>query len=173
MRPDESQILLVGMNCVCTMLINKMWGPSGALLKALGGRPFMEAVMQLKKHDVKEVRGYTKRLIEMFGDDESDRNSLILENAKKRSISSCSSKVCAVQETIRARFMVCSACKLERYCSRACQQADWRKRHKKICKKRIHKKDDAHLTAEKVIPENVRPRRKPGPRHSSVTIVTE
>lgn len=46
----------------------------------------------------------------------------------------CASEVCFQVETEESeRFNQCSQCKSSDYCSRRCQKADWKKRHKNIC----------------------------------------
>lgn len=46
----------------------------------------------------------------------------------------CSNRGCKRTETVDQKFSRCSKCKVAIYCSRDCQIADWKIRHKKVCK---------------------------------------
>merc|ERR1712196_279653 len=41
---------------------------------------------------------------------------------------------CGIDESEKKTFKKCAGCNLVRYCSKACQRADW-KNHKKLCRK--------------------------------------
>ena len=45
----------------------------------------------------------------------------------------CSNTLCQKRETIKGEFLLCSRCKVVRYCSTDCQLVDWRLTHKSTC----------------------------------------
>lgn len=49
-----------------------------------------------------------------------------------RGKSLCGNADCEQKESLDRRFKICSGCKLERYCSEACQKHAW-KTHKNLC----------------------------------------
>lgn len=54
----------------------------------------------------------------------------------------CDNRGCLKTETLLgSRFPQCSSCKLAAYCGRACQTADWKIRHKILCKEAKAEKD--------------------------------
>ena len=54
----------------------------------------------------------------------------------------CDSRGCLKTETLLgSRFPQCSSCKLAAYCGKECQTADWKIRHKILCKKAKAEKD--------------------------------
>merc|ERR1712096_150713 len=57
------------------------------------------------------------------------------EKTERRPIEKCANVLCSNIETFIGEFLVCSNCKIAHYCSRKCQKVDWKRRHKKACKK--------------------------------------
>ena len=47
----------------------------------------------------------------------------------------CDHRGCFQTETVDQQFARCAKCKLARYCSKECQTADWKGRHKQVCAK--------------------------------------
>jgi hypothetical protein len=45
---------------------------------------------------------------------------------------------CACCRSTASRLLSCSACGLNRYCSRDCQKEDWRTKHKENCEMDLH-----------------------------------
>ena len=60
----------------------------------------------------------------------------------------CDNRGCLKTETPRgSTFPQCSGCKLAAYCGRDCQIADWKIRHKILCKKAKAEKDQTQLVS--------------------------
>jgi hypothetical protein len=53
----------------------------------------------------------------------------------------CENRGCFRTETPEKKFMKCSRCKLPFYCSKECQAADWKTRHKKVCKAAVSQRE--------------------------------
>jgi hypothetical protein len=45
---------------------------------------------------------------------------------------------CDAEEPVRGFFKLCARCGKAAYCSKACQKADWRARHKRACAPDAH-----------------------------------
>jgi hypothetical protein len=54
----------------------------------------------------------------------------------------CYNPSCDRTDTTDARFQTCSKCKSVKYCSRDCQVAHWKERHKSECKNLIKHKEE-------------------------------
>ena len=62
----------------------------------------------------------------------------------------CDHRACTQTETTEKQFQRCGGCQMARYCSKDCQAADWKARHKKICKD-VKKKKEIMLGACQVL----------------------
>lgn len=53
----------------------------------------------------------------------------------------CCNRNCFKTEDTATRFQTCSQCHVAHYCSRECQKADWKAKHKFVCKKGAENRD--------------------------------
>eukprot|EP00656_Telonema_subtile_P022973 TRINITY_DN24264_c0_g1_i1.p1 TRINITY_DN24264_c0_g1~~TRINITY_DN24264_c0_g1_i1.p1 ORF type:complete len:140 (+),score=19.94 TRINITY_DN24264_c0_g1_i1:360-779(+) len=60
--------------------------------------------------------------------------STVTMGPRKIGFDSCSSRGCFLTEDADAKFQRCSGCGVVVYCSKGCQKADWKARHKHVCK---------------------------------------
>lgn len=63
--------------------------------------------------------------------------STVTMGPRKIGYTECSARGCFNCETAEStsqRYRCCASCKVPRYCSVACQKADWKARHKVVCK---------------------------------------
>ncbi len=53
----------------------------------------------------------------------------------------CCNTNCLHTEDFDTRFQMCAQCQLAQYCSRECQNEDWKAKHKKVCKKAAERRE--------------------------------
>lgn len=60
----------------------------------------------------------------------------------------CENRSCFNTDTVEKQLDRCAKCKLAYYCSRDCQVADWKARHKQVCKKGSEFRDQTKKVAD-------------------------
>ena len=60
--------------------------------------------------------------------------STVTMGPRKIGYDSCCNRDCFATEDLTTKFMLCGGCQVCLYCGVDCQKADWKIRHKKVCK---------------------------------------